>query len=186
MAVLASMSMTPRREEGPAARDEPPSKSELKRLSLELQALGETLIDLPAAELDALPLPDNLRDAVMLARRITSRGGLYRQKQYIGKLMRRIDADPIRTALEARRAQARLDALRFRRVESWRDRLIAEGDTALRAFLEECPDADRARVQRLIAQTRHERASGRPPRAARELFGLVRDALEHRERATGA
>ncbi len=178
--------MTPTREEDRAHRDELPSKSELKRQSHELQELGETLIELPVAELDELPLPDNLRDAVMLARRITSRGGLSRQKQYIGKLMRRIDADPIRMALEARRVQARLDALRFRRVESWRDRLIAEGDAALEVFLEECPEADRARMQRLVSQSRHERANGRPPRAARELFGLLRDALEETERGTSA
>jgi ribosome-associated protein len=178
--------MSPTRDDDLTARDEQPSKSELKRQSHELQALGETLIGLPAGELDELPLPDNLRDAVLLARRITSRGGLYRQKQYIGKLMRRIDAEPIRTALEARRVQARLDALGFRRIESWRDRLIAEDASTLRAFLEECPGADRARMDRLIAQARHERANGRPPRAARELFGLVREALEDLERGATA
>ena len=73
---------------------EPPSKkSERKRQSSELQDLGEALIGLSQAELDALPLPESLRDAVMLARRITAHGGLYRQKQYIGKLMRKIDAN---------------------------------------------------------------------------------------------
>ena len=63
--------------------DDRPSKSERKRRSDDLQSLGEALIELPAAELDALPLPDQLRDAVLLAQRITAHGGLYRQKRCI-------------------------------------------------------------------------------------------------------
>lgn len=90
-----------------------PSKSERKRRSADLQALGEALIDLPDSELDGLPLPESLRDAVLLARRITQHGGLYRQKQYIGKLMRRIDAEPILAAIAARRDAKRVAALRL-------------------------------------------------------------------------
>ena len=96
--------------------DARPSKSELKRRSDELQMLGESLIGLPQAELDALPLPEKLRDAVELARRITQRGGLYRQRQYIGKLMRKTDVAPIRAALEARAATQRRAALEFKRI----------------------------------------------------------------------
>jgi ribosome-associated protein len=83
--------------------DEGPSKSELKRRSHDLQAVGESLIGLSQRDFDAMPLPDELRDAVALARRIKSRGALYRQKQFIGKIMRRIDAEPIRAALLANR-----------------------------------------------------------------------------------
>ena len=90
--------------------EERPSKSERKRRSDDLQSLGEALIDLPDSELDALPLPEQLRDAVLLARKITAHGGLYRQKQYIGKLMRKIDAEPIRAALNAKRERERVDA----------------------------------------------------------------------------
>ena len=98
------------------------------------RTLGEALIELSDSELDALPLPEQLRDAVLLARRITEHGGLYRQKQYIGKLMRKIDAEPIRAALDARRERERAEALRFRRVEQWRDRLLNEGRSADRAL----------------------------------------------------
>ena len=83
--------------------EERPSKSERKRRSDDLQSLGEALIDLPDSEFNALPLPEQLREAVQLARKITAHGGLYRQKQYIGKLMRKIDAEPIRDALGARK-----------------------------------------------------------------------------------
>ncbi|MES1195376.1 MAG: ribosome biogenesis factor YjgA, partial [Steroidobacter sp.] len=97
--------------------DEGPSKSALKRQSTELQHLGESLIELPPGELDELNLPEKLRDAVDIAKRITANGGLYRQKQYIGKLMRKIDVEPIRMALEAKKQAHRSQVLRLRRVE---------------------------------------------------------------------
>lgn len=157
---------------------ERPSKSERKRQSDALQALGEELIDLPQAELDALPLPEALRDAVMLARRITAHGGLYRQKQYIGKLMRKIDAEPIRAALSAKRDRERAEALRFRRIEQWRERLMREGPTALEALSTEAPGSiDIQAVGQLVERARAERVHNAPPHARRELFRMLRDAL---------
>jgi ribosome-associated protein len=157
---------------------ERPSKSELKRRSDDLQALGEALIGLSDSELDALPLPEKLLDAVLLARRITAHGGLYRQKQYIGKLMRKVDAEPIRAALEAKRSRERAEALRFRRIEQWRDRLVKEGEAALERLQGEAPQIDVAAIASLIAQARKERDLAAPPRAARELFQLLRAALD--------
>ncbi len=81
--------------------DRPPSKSSRKRDAHALQKLGEELVQLRAADLERLPLPESLRDAIDEARRLTSRGALSRQRQYIGKLMRDIDVEPIRAALDA-------------------------------------------------------------------------------------
>jgi ribosome-associated protein len=152
--------------------DEGPSKSERKRQSHDLQALGEMLIALPQEELDELPLPEILRDAVLLARRITKHGGLYRQKQYIGKLMRKIDAEPIRAAIAAREQRSRSETVRFHRIETWRNRLI-EDASALALFLVDYPQADRETLNRLAGQARWEREHQRPPRAARELFTAI-------------
>ncbi len=158
--------------------DEGPSKSLLKRQSTELQSLGESLIELSPQELDALELPEKLRDAVDIAKRITSHGGLYRQKQFIGKLMRKIDAEPIRAALEAKRQAHRTDVLRLRRAEQWRDRLLEAKDAALTELLIEHPEADRPQLSRLIDQAQHERHRQQAPKAARELFRLLRELLE--------
>src|ERR1044072_579536 len=129
-----------------SSETERPSKSERKRRSDDLQSLGEALIDLPDSELDALPLPEQLRDAVLLARKITAHGGLYRQKQYIGKLMRKLEAEPIRAALDARRERERIEALRFRRIEQWRDRLLKEGASAIERLAAEVPGTGVAAV----------------------------------------
>ncbi|MGC3979990.1 MAG: ribosome biogenesis factor YjgA [Steroidobacteraceae bacterium] len=157
--------------------DEGPSKSELKRQSAELQQLGESLIELAPNELDELDLPEKLRDAIDIAKRITAHGGLYRQKQFIGKLMRKIDVEPIRAALEAKRQLHRTDVLRFRRAEQWRDRLLSDA-TALPEWLAEYPQSDRNQLERLIARAHHEQARKQPPAAARELFAIVRELLD--------
>lgn len=158
--------------------DDGPSKSALKRHSTELQLLGESLIDLSPPELDELQLPEKLRDAVDIAKCITANGGLYRQKQYIGKLMRKIDSEPIRLALEAKKQAHRTQVLRLRRVEQWRDRLLNEV-AALTEFTVEFPATNSKQLQRLIARALHEREHQQAPTASRELFKLVRDALDN-------
>ncbi len=159
--------------------DHGPSKSELKRHSQGLQDLGEQLIGLPQVEFEAMDMPDTLRDAVALARRITAHGGLYRQKQYIGKLMRNLDSEPIRKALEARNLRQRSATLRLRKVEAWRAKLLDPGAAGLNGVLDEllaeCPGIDRKGVTRLVAQALRERERGLPPRASRELFAALRD-----------
>lgn len=79
--------------------DTKPSKSARKREHIALQKLGEELISLRESEIEALPIDDDLREAVLEARRISANGALRRQKQYIGKLMRQVDPEPIRAAL---------------------------------------------------------------------------------------
>jgi ribosome-associated protein len=76
-----------------------PSKSARKREYLALQRLGEELLTLKEPDLLGMQLDDELLDAVLEARRIKAHGALRRQKQYIGKLMRYIDPEPIRAAL---------------------------------------------------------------------------------------
>jgi ribosome-associated protein len=163
----------------PDEASERPSKSARKRHSDDLQSLGEALIELPADELDALPLPEPLRDAVMLARKITAHGGLYRQKQFIGKLMRKYDAEPIRQAIDARRNRERVEAMRFHRIEQWREKLLREGAAGVEKLKAEFPGIDSAAVSSLTERARKEQqtSSQQITPAARELFRLLRESL---------
>jgi ribosome-associated protein len=158
--------------------DSRPSKGALKRQAEELQQLGEALVDLPDEVLEQLRLPEILRDAVSNARRFTSHGASLRQRQYIGKLMRKIEVGPIRAAIEARRRDEQTAARRFRRVEYWRDRLLGEPDIAITQLREELPAADVERVRTLVAQAADESRQGRAPRAARLLFQYLRDLMQ--------
>ena len=152
-----------------------PSKSARKRTAQAAQELGEQLIGLRDAELARIGLPEELREAIREARRITSRGGGARQRQYIGKLMRQIELEPIRAALRAQGEQAAREAERFKRLEAWRERLIDGGPLAVEELERWRPGLDRAHWSGLIGAAQAERAAGQGAAAARELFRALRD-----------
>lgn len=154
------------------------SKSQLKRESHALQAMGEELVELSAAKLAKIPMPDELAEAVALARKIKARGGRKRQLQYIGKIMRSIDATPIEQALADLKNTAGKEAAKFHRLEQWRDRLVDEGDAALGDLLEAFPDADRQHLRQLIRNAQREAAKNKPPKSAREIFRYLRNLAE--------
>ena len=155
----------------------PPTKGELKRQAQAVQDLADRLIDAPADMATGLGLPEKLADAIALARRITSRGALVRQRQFVAKLMRGIDPEPIRAALDSADGAARQDAARFRRAERWRDRLVAGGEPAITEFAAEFPDCDRKETARLVDAVLAERKAGKAAGAGRRLFRWVQDAL---------
>ena len=161
-------------EDPAAGAAERPSKSARKRAAHAAQDLGEELVRLREAQLEALDLPEELKEAVRLARRITSRAGGARQRQYIGRLMREVDPEPIRAALGARSAADARETERFKRVEGWRERLLAEGAPALAELSRWHPDIDQSEWARRVSSAQHERASGEGTAASRELFRALR------------
>jgi ribosome-associated protein len=152
-----------------------PSKSARKREAAAAQDLGERLIALKESDLAALELPEKLLDAILLAKRITARGGLARQRQYIGKLMRDIDTAPIEAALSEESRVTALDAEKHKRIEAWRTRLLTEGPAALDDLLKWCPGADRKSLQALITKATGARIDpASRENASRELFRALR------------
>ena len=139
----------------------------------ELQALGVALVRLSDAQLAATHLPHELREAVLEARRIKSNEAKRRQMQYIGRLMRELDPAPIRAQLAALEGHSAQANARHRRLEIWRERLLAD-DEALTAFAAEHPGADIQAVRTLIRNARKEAKEGKPPRASRELFRVLK------------
>jgi ribosome-associated protein len=152
-----------------------PSKSQRKREVTALQELGEALVGLTKAQLARMALPARLQEAVAAAQAIVSRSARRRQLQYIGRLMREVDPEPIRTALDEIAGRSREAAARLQRLERWRERLIRDGDEALGALVESFPAADLQHVRRLVREARREQEAGRPPAAARALFRYLRE-----------
>lgn len=153
------------------------SKSEIKRQMTALQKLGEELIALPKSKLNKLDLPETLRDAIDAAKRITAHGGLSRQKQYIGRLMRIIDAQPIADQLEQWRNNKSDGNVVFHQMENWRTRLI-EDDTAITLFIADYPNADVQQLRTLIRNARKEANLQQAPKSSRALFKLLRSIVE--------
>jgi ribosome-associated protein len=157
-------------------RDEPVSKTRRKREMLDLQSLGAALVALPGSQLNGLGLQSPLLDAVMEAKRITSHEAKRRQLQYIGRLMREVDPEPIRAALAAVEGNSAQAAAAHRRLEALRERLLSD-DEALTRFALEHPGADLQELRALIRNARREQKEEKPPRAFRELFRVLK-ALE--------
>ena len=153
----------------------PKSKTAIKREMTELQKLGEELVNLPAAKLEKISLPEDLEEAVMLARRLKNREGKRRQLQYIGKLMRVIDSDSIRESLESFHQDSVAFRQQFHKLEIWRDRLLNEGDSALEELMREKPGMDRQHLRQLIRQAQKQASQNKPPVAARKLFKYLRE-----------
>jgi ribosome-associated protein len=153
-----------------------PSKSARKREQLELQRLGEQLIDLSADELRALPIDERLRDAVLAASKMRAHGALRRQKQLIGKLMRSCDPEPIRRALMVRDADERRAKRIFANAERWRDRIAAGGDEDIRSFCE-VSGSSVAPLVELLGHIRNAPNERVEKSLRRQLFREIHDAL---------
>ena len=157
--------------------EELPSKTQRKKEMHELQDLGVELVALSDEQLASIELPERLMDAVHEARRMTKFEAKRRQMQYIGKLMRDIDPEPIRERLAAWRSVSRAQTARLHLIERWRTRLI-EDETALTEFMREHPDADSGRLRQLVRAVHDERQAGRPPRSFRALFKLLAEIVD--------
>lgn len=154
------------------------SKSQRKRDSHALQALGEELVNLPVDQFNKIDLPENLRLAISEARRIHQHGARKRQLQYVGRLMREVDAEPIREQLATLLGHSARATQQLHLIERWRDRLLAEGDTALEELLQEYPHADIQNLRQLLRSANKEILANKPPRSARALFRSLRDLIE--------
>ena len=156
---------------------ERPSKTQRKKQMHELQALGERLVTLNAGQLDAIGLPEGLRAAVDEAQGMPARESRRRQLQYIGRLMRDVDPEPILEKIASWEGLSREHTALLHDIERWRERLL-DDPAAIEEFLRERPGADSQRLRSLIRNVRAERDAARPPKSFRELFRLLRDILE--------
>ncbi len=151
------------------------SKTRRKRQMTELQQVGAALVELSDEQLARIDLPDGLREAVRDARRFTKHEALRRQIQYIGRLMRDLDAGPIAEQLAALHAPSRRQTALLHVAERWRRDLL-DDPAALERFVREFPATDSRRLEALVAGAREEKRVGRPPRQFRELFHVL-DAI---------
>ena len=160
----------------------PPSKTQLKAEADEKQALGEALLTLRADLMARLDLPDKLLQAIADAKKITHFEGKRRQMQFIGKLMRPLDPDPIRDAINEQQGGSAQLTLQLHLAEQWHDKLIASDDT-LGVWLTAHPSTDSQQLRALIRQARKDVIPVKPgdaPRhgkSYREIFQLVKQTL---------
>jgi len=154
------------------------SKSQKKREATAAQDLGANLVKLDENALNSIELPESLRAAIDEARRIRKQGALKRQLQYIGKLMRKVELEPIHDQYEKLINHYNTDIKALHHLEKWRDRLLTEGDKALGELVDEAPNADRQHLRQLIRQSQKESKLKKPPKSAREIFKYLKTLFD--------
>ncbi len=155
-----------------------PSKTQIKKEMEQLQQLGLRLTKLSKETLNKMSLPDELREAIAAYQKINSNSALKRQAQYIGRLMRTVETEPIEEYLARLSGENTAYNAFLQRIEQWRT-LLLEDDTALERFIESHPDTDTVQIRTLIRNARKEKSLDKPPRAYRALFQEIKSALEN-------
>lgn len=159
-----------------------PSKSMLKRESHDLQQLGKHLLEMPDSRLDDIGMPERLRDALAAWKKTRSFEGKRRQLQFIGKVMREVDAAPLREAVAAFQMGHARNTLALHQAETWRTELLAEDDkVALTRWGQTYPQSDLQQLRTLIRNARKDAAAApeqRSGRAFRELFQFIKQVME--------
>ena len=149
------------------------SKSEIKRDAEDLKQLGEKSVNLTKNNLAKIPLNESLLDAIELAQRL-QKEARRRQLQYIGKLLRGIDVEPIREVLDKIENKHNQQQAMLHKIEKVRDELVEKGDVALTDLLNDYPDGDRQQLRNLIRSAQKERQQNKPSKAYREIYQMLK------------
>ncbi len=155
------------------------SKSQLKRDSKDLQSLGKKLAAFNPDQLARVPLNDKMLDAIALAHKLShKRGALKRHFQFIGKILRSLDVEPIITAVEAIENTDSSNKLIFKKLEYWRDRIVAEGDPAINECCEQNENMDRQKLRQLARNHKQAPSDEKKTRFARLIFKEVQAVFD--------
>ncbi|MCU6433733.1 DUF615 domain-containing protein [Undibacterium sp. Jales W-56] len=156
---------------------ERPSKSQLKRESDALQKLGQELIDQPRDRVKRVPMPEDVRDAILECQTIKDHEGRRRQLQFVGKKMRTLDEAEvalIQKTIDSWKGKSKSDTAAMHALERKREKLLTD-DKALTELLEQNPELDVQHLRTLIRNARKEQAENKPPKAYREIFQILKE-----------
>ena len=153
-----------------------PSKSQLKREMTALQKLGEDLVAEPRDRVKRVPMPEDVRDAILECQQIKDHEGRRRQMQYVGKKMRTLDENElaaIQRTLDSWKGLSKADTAAMHALEKKREKLLSN-DAALTELLGQHQQLDAQQLRTLIRNARKEQAENKPPKAYREIFQILK------------
>jgi len=155
---------------------ERPSKSQLKREMTALQKLGQELVEQPRDRVKRVPMPEDVREAILECQQIKDHEGRRRQLQFVGKKMRTLDEDEIaviQKTLDSWKGLSKADTAAMHALERRREKLLTDSN-ALTELLEQNPELDVQHLRTLIRNARKEQAENKPPKAYREIFQILK------------
>lgn len=162
-----------------------PSKSQRKRDMHALQAMGEELAALSSDRLKKIKLPETLLGALLEWQRLKKHEARRRQMQYIGKLMRDVEPEPIRAVLDEINGVSAEATARLHRLERLREQILAD-EKVLADVLEEFPEADVQHLRQLRRNALKEQELSKPPKAFREIFRILKELEAAQREATSS
>jgi len=151
-----------------------PSKTKQKEVMHELRDLGAELVELSVGQLKRINVPENIFDAVRECQKITAHGARRRQIQYLGKLMRSVDDEPIRAGLALLRGESSAETARLHRLERLRVRLL-EDEAVLTEIAAQWPCVDLQHLRTLRRNALKEKENNKPPKNFRAIFQILQE-----------
>ena len=151
-----------------------PSKTKQKEVMHELRDLGAELVELSVGQLKRINLPENIFDAMRECQKITAHGARRRQIQYLGKLMRSVDDEPIRAGLALLRGESSAETARLHRLERLRVRLL-EDEAVLTEIAAQWPGVDLQHLRTLRRNALKEKENNKPPKNFRAIFQILQE-----------
>ena len=164
---------------------ERPSKSEMKRQMTALQKLGEELVAAARDRVKRVPMPEDVRDAILECQSITNHEGRRRQMQFVGKKMRTLDEEEvalIQKTIDSWKGSSKAETAAMHALERKREKLLSN-DNALTELLAENPELDVQHLRTLIRNARKEQAENKPPKAYREIFQILKEIQQKQNAA---
>lgn len=155
---------------------ERPNKTEQKRLLAEIKGLADQLVLLDDSTIAKFELHPKIAPALKEVRGLKPCSARKRLIKYITKLLVKEDLTEVQVYFDKRAGQDAETNRAFHSLERWRDRIIAEGDPALQAFLEDYPGSDRQQLRQSMISAQREKSTGKPVGASKKLFKLLRTA----------
>jgi ribosome-associated protein len=155
--------------------DDVKSRTRAKNEDRALQRLGEQLVGLSSGQLERIDIPNEIREAIGVARLTTAHGARNRQIKYIGGLLRQIELTTVRDALEDIRRGDYGKAMAFKQIETWREALIVGDSARIDEILTCCPDAERQRLTQLARNAKKEFEAQKGVTASRLLFRYLKE-----------
>ena len=153
----------------------------------ELQKLGEELVEAPRDRVKRVPMPEDVKEAILMCQTITNHEGRRRALQFVGKKMRTLNEEEvavIQRTIDSWKGASKAETASLHALERRRDKLLSD-DTALTVLLEENPELDVQHLRTLIRNARKEVAESKPPKAFREIFQILKD-LQKKKKADAA
>jgi ribosome-associated protein len=151
------------------------SRTRLKEEMQDLQRLGESIVKLPLDRINKIEMPEELREAILLARTLKKHGAMRRQMQYVGTLMRNVDTEPIRSFIDNIKIGSKDESRTFNKLEKWRDDLVNGKAGIMDCVLNELPGVDRQHIRQLVRNAVKEKEKEQPPKASRALFRYLKE-----------